>query len=88
MSNESVVRRLREDIARFDEGSLSVSGIQAAIWDHGAALDGLGNEWLDLLNIVVGRIEIHRFLVEGDDVVGAVRPEIARIESFLSDRGL
>lgn len=50
MSNVSIAKRLLDVCNKYDEGTLTLEGLQSNIWAHGSAMEGLGKEWEEILN--------------------------------------
>jgi len=88
MSNASPVSRLRNDIARFRAGALSVEQLQAAVEGHSSALEGMDPDWLRLAQYVEGRLDILRFTASPETMSGEVLREVAALEEYLAARGL
>ncbi len=50
MSNLSIAKRLLDICDKYDDGTLTLEGLQSGIWSHGSAMEGLGKEWEEILN--------------------------------------
>ena len=57
MSNLSIAKRLLEVCDKYEEGNLTLEGLQSNIWGHGSAIEGLGKEWEAFLNSLDGESE-------------------------------
>jgi hypothetical protein len=78
--NLRVLKRLLDEIDRFDLGEVSLPNLQTAILGHGLAVE-LGQQWQDLVNQVEGSIEIARCTVPPAGQIAAVRPDLERLRS-------
>ena len=58
MSNLSIANRLLEVCNKYEEGNLTLEGLQSNICAHGSAMEGLGKEWEELLNSLDGESEL------------------------------
>ena len=88
MSNQSVARRLREDIDSFRAGVLTLDGLQASVEGHSRALEGMDASWLRLSQRVEGRLDSLKFTSSADVVGPEVLHEVAQLEDYLGGLGL
>ena len=49
MSNKSIIYRMLEVREQFENKRISLSELASSLEAHGNALEGMGNEWQDLL---------------------------------------
>ncbi len=57
MSNISIAKRILEICDKFEQKDISLEKFQTSMYEHGSALEGLGNEWNDLLNNLEAKCE-------------------------------
>jgi hypothetical protein len=79
MSNESIIRRLRETGVRYSCGEITLPELQQAVLTHGLAIEGAPAAWRDLINDVEGRLDVIRFTVGEGSQRQAALMELSRL---------
>ena len=57
MSNEAIIERMKNVFNQFEENKISLKELGENINAHGGGLEGLGNEWEELLTSFEGECD-------------------------------
>lgn len=84
-ANERILRRLQSEIERYRTGETSLERLQHAVLSHGSAVEGLGNEWHELVRGIEGTIDSVRFTVAEEGQAEAISPHLDHLNRAISD---